>query len=55
MSRVPGLAARSKPDESAKQARIRRNAWILGAVVIFFYCGVIALNLLRGFASSGAY
>jgi len=46
---------RVKPDARGLRSKIRLNAWILGALVIFFYLGYFAWNLLRGFISSGVH
>jgi hypothetical protein len=54
MIRVPIFAERPNPrrsDASAKTIKARRNAWVLGVLVILFYFGMIAWNLLRGFVS----
>jgi hypothetical protein len=35
---------------AADAARIKRNAWILGALALAFYLGFIAWNLVRSTA-----
>jgi hypothetical protein len=42
---------RQRSDASAKTIKARRNAWALGVLVILFYFGMIAWNLLRGLVS----
>jgi hypothetical protein len=35
------------PAQDAKRARARRNAWVLGALVVLFYVGVLAWYVIK--------
>jgi len=42
-----GAAARGDGADTARAAKIRRNAWLLAALAVFFYVAFIAWNSLR--------
>ncbi len=46
-----GAAQRGDGEGAARAAKARRNAWLLGAVAVFFYVGYMAWMFIR--ASSG--
>jgi len=50
---VSGAAAPGRGDgeDAARAAKARRNAWLLGALAVFFYFGYLAWNLFRASSS----
>ncbi len=48
-ARITGDVANSRgaADDSARAARLRRSAWLLGLLAIAFYLGFIFWNLTR--------
>ena len=46
--KAAGAAQRGDPDDAARAARARRNAWLLGGVAALVYLGYIAWMFVRG-------
>lgn len=46
-----GAAQRGDGEDAARAAKVRRSAWLLGGLAVFFYVGYIAWMLIR--SSSG--
>jgi hypothetical protein len=46
-----GAAGRGDGADAARAAKVRRNAWLLGGLAVFFYVGYMAWILFR--ASGG--
>jgi hypothetical protein len=46
--KAAGAAQRGADIDAARAARVRRNAWLLGAVAAFVYLGYIAWIFIRG-------
>jgi len=46
-----GAAQRGDGEDAARAARVRRNAWLLAGLALFFYVGYMAWMFVR---SSGA-
>jgi hypothetical protein len=42
-----GAARRGDGEDAARAAKVRRNAWLLGALAVFFYLGYMAWIYLR--------
>jgi hypothetical protein len=42
-----GIARRTMADDAARAAKVRRNAWLLGGLALFFYVGYIAWMFIR--------
>jgi hypothetical protein len=47
-----GAAGRDDGADAARAAKVRRTAWLLGGLALFFYFGYMAWMFLRG-ASGG--
>jgi hypothetical protein len=47
-----GTAARGDGADAARAAKVRRSAWLLGGLALFFYFGYMAWMFIRG-ASGG--
>ena len=45
-------AARRGDEDAARAAKVRRNAWLLAGLAVFFYLGYMALILIRGGAGA---
>ena len=45
--KAAGAAQRGDPDDAARAARVRRNAWLLAGVAAFVYLGYIAWMFVR--------
>jgi hypothetical protein len=46
-----GAASRGDGEDAARAAKVRRNAWLLGGLAVFFYVGYMAWMFVR--AGSG--
>jgi hypothetical protein len=46
-----GRVAQLSLSDDARRAKVRRYAWLLGGVVVFFYLGIITWYVMR--AQSG--
>jgi hypothetical protein len=42
-----GAASRGDDGHGARAAKVRRNAWLLAGLAVFFYLGFIAWNLIK--------
>jgi hypothetical protein len=42
-----GAASRGDGKDAARAAKVRRNAWLLGGLAIFFYLGYMAWMFVR--------
>jgi hypothetical protein len=42
-----GAAGRGDGADAARAAKVRRNAWLLAGLAVFFYLGFIAWNLIK--------
>lgn len=43
-----GAVQRGDGADAARAAKVRRNAWLLAGVAVFFYFGYMAWMLVRG-------
>jgi hypothetical protein len=44
-----GAASRGDGEDAARAAKVRRSAWVLGALAAFFYLGYLAWSAFRAF------
>jgi hypothetical protein len=42
-----GAASRGNGEDGARAAKVRRNAWLLGGLAVFFYIGYMAWIYVR--------
>jgi hypothetical protein len=49
--KAAGPAQRGDGDDTARAAKVRRNAWLLGAVAVLVYVGYIAWMAVRASAA----
>jgi hypothetical protein len=49
--KAAGAAQRGREEDHARAAKVRRNAWVLAGLAVFFYFGYIAWMAVR--ASGG--
>jgi hypothetical protein len=45
---APGAAPRGGGEDAARAAKVRRSAWLLAGLALFFYVGFIVWTFIKG-------